>query len=157
MLAVLALVPRSTRVPVIVCWLVALAAAPGRRGAGLRATVPARDGDAAEPRALRGDPAGRGGDRHGARCRGLPAPPPGRRRPPDLAARPGRRARGRGRGRAARRPRLVAGQPGRRPDPHRAGDRAGLHGAELAARRRARRARDPRLDRHRRRLPHPSR
>ena len=90
-LAVLALVPTSTRVPVIVCWLVALAAALVAAVLGYVRPVAARGRDTSEPGPVRGDPPRGRGDRDRARRRGVRPAPARRSVAPALAARRGGR------------------------------------------------------------------
>ena len=58
LLALAALIPRRTRVPVLICWLVALAAARRVRPALARDARPAVGDHPAQPRPVRGHPAG---------------------------------------------------------------------------------------------------
>ncbi len=146
-LAVLALAPRSSRIPVGLCWLVVLSATlVGCGGLGRRRRPGGALGTGRSRHRDRGRPS-RPGHRDAARRAGSAARTHGVER----AARPGHRApcsrpRGGGCGRRRACRRLVL-DPGRsRPAGLRAGeDRAGLHAAELGHRPGAR---DPGGERH---------
>ena len=145
---VLALVPRSTRIPVLVCWLVALAAAVVVAGARPR-----------HPRAARRPAPGRASASSSSSSRGWPSSPPCSAPRPTCSGSATAAARRRG---SARSPACSPSSPrscrsaawswcwpaptGTR-SPATTRRRPGVHGAELAARPRARHARAARLGR----------